>query len=511
MHNIEIDRSKKYYRAWEYFPGLLTWGTFLLPIILSIYFPYLIASLVIIYALYWLSKAIRMSIHLIIGYQKYRQEIEKDWLKLCKDVPPKNSWKKIYHVIILATYKEDIEIVRHSIRAIIDSHYPVKKNVIFVLASEKRDEENAKKNARILKKEFNGNFKKFIASFHPANTIGEVKGKGSNITFAARKMFRYINNEKIPHSDVIVTTLDADNRVHTKYLANLTYLYLRDDNPTHKSFQPLAMFFNNIWQVPLIIRSIAVGSSFWQMIESTRPYRLRNFSAHAQSLAGLVKTDFWSVKTIVEDGHQYWRSYLAFDGDYAVVPLYVPVYQDAILSPKGYWGTFVEQYLQKRRWAWGCSDIPYVMTNFIGNNKLPFWHKWIQTGRLIEGHYSWSTTSIILACVGWMPSLLNSTFRNTVLAYNFPVIYSRILTVAMIGLVVTLTISLLLLPPKPKKSLTWSVIMEWLFSPILLPLSNIIFSSFPAIDSQTRLLLGKYLEFRVTEKAVIEKAISSKQ
>ena len=192
------------------------------------------------------------------------------------------------------------------------------------------------------------------------------------------------------------------------------------------------------------------------------------------------------------------------------MPLYVPVYQDAVLSPKGYWGTFVEQYLQKRRWAWGCSDIPYVAVNIIPNKKIPFYNKWLQFGRLIEGHFSWATTSIILACVGWMPSLLNPNFRNTVLAFNFPVIYSRILTFAMLGLIVTLIISLMMLPPKPKKSLNWSVVLEWILSPIMLPISNIVFSSFPAIDSQTRLLIGKYLDFRVTEQAVIEKYTKKK-
>lgn len=507
MNTIEINRSKKYYRMWELLPGALTWGVFLAPILLSIFYPYFIASLVIIYALYWLIKALRMSIHLIIGYRRYNSEVKKDWFVFCKKLAPKNSWKKIYHIIILPTYKEDIEILRHSISVITKSNYTVKEKVILVLACEERDKSNAQKNAQILNREFKDQFKKFIITYHPQDIAGEVKGKGSNITYAGRVALKYINKEKIPYENVIVTTLDADNRIHHEYLPYLTYYYLIDDDPIHKSFQPLAMFFNNIWQVPLVIRSIAVGSSFWQMIESTRPYRLRNFSAHAQSLAGLIKTDFWSTKTIVEDGHQYWRSYMAFDGNYQVVPLHIPVYQDAVLSPKGYKGTFVEQYLQKKRWAWGCSDIPYVMTNFIGNAKLPFWHKWLQAARLIEGHFSWSTTSVILSIVGWMPNLLNSQFRQTVLAYNFPIIYSRILTCAMIGLVVTLTISLLLLPPAPKKSLRFSVLLEWILSPFMLPISNVIFSSLPAIDAQTRLMLGQSLDYRVTEKAVIEKTV----
>lgn len=498
--DLEINRKEKLYRLFEILPGFLTWSAFILPIIFSLFWPYLVASFVIIYAVYWLAKAIVMSFRLVIAYFRYTRSIEINWLGLCGESVPKGQWRKIYHLVILATYKEKLETLRHSVRALVDSNYPLDR-MIFVLATEERDREQAHQHADILRKEFAHKFHHFMITEHPKRIIGEVKGKGSNITYAGKQAKRYIQQQKIPFENVLVTSLDADNRVHPKYLACLTHHYLTTPNPLHKSFQPLPMFFNNIWQVPLFIRSISVGGSFWQMIESTRPYRMRNFSAHAQSLAALIETDFWSTKTIVEDGHQFWRSYFAFNGNHQVVPLFVPVYQDAVLSPRGYRATFAEQYIQKRRWAWGCSDVPYVLTRVIKNKRLPFWDKWLQVFRLVEGHFSWSTTSILLAVVGWMPLLLNPDFRSTVLAYNFPLIYSRILTIAMFGLIVTLIISTLLLPPRPKKTLVWSVILEWIVSPIMLPLSNIIFGSFAAIDAQTHLMLGKYLGFKVTEKA----------
>ncbi len=503
MATIEIDRKKKFYRFWEIVPGLLTWSVFFIPAILSFFYPYFVAYLIIIFALYWLIKSIVMSIRLIVGYLKYKTSVKIDWLNKCRQKNLIDRFQNIYHLIILATYKEEIDTLRTSIDALRSSNYPLKK-VIFVLATEERDKENARKYGLILQKEFQNSFYDFIITEHPKDIVGEVKGKGSNITYSAKKALEFINNHKIDPENVIVTTLDADNRVHQQYLANLTYHYLIDNDPLHKSYQPIPMFFNNIWEVPIPLRSIAVGSSFWQMIESTRPYRMRNFSSHAQSLAALVKTNFWSTKTIVEDGHQFWRTYLAFSGNHQVIPLYVPIYQDAVLSPISYIMTFWAQYVQKRRWAWGCSDIPYVMTNIIGNKKLPFFDKYMQAFRLMEGHFSWATTSIILAFVGWLPGLLNAEFRNTVLAYNFPVIYSRLLTTALIGLAVTLTISTLLLPPRPKRIFNFGIIVEWIISPILLPISNIIFSSITAVDAQTRLMLGKYLEFIVTEKKLID-------
>jgi hypothetical protein len=38
---------------------------------------------------------------------------------------------------------------------------------------------------------------------------------------------------------------------------------------------------------------------------------------------------------------------------------------------------------------------------------------------------------------------------------------------------------------------------QWL----LLPMVAVIFTNLPALDAQTRLLTGRYLEYRVTEKA----------
>lgn len=502
MAVIEIDRNKKWYRAWEIFPGALTWSVFILPAVLCFFWPVFVGSLIILYALYWLIKSMLMSGRLIVGYRRYCKDVKIDWLKRLENEKIKKSFSQIYHLMIMATYKEELEILRHSVGAAALSKYPLKK-IIFVLGLEERDKTRALKNAEALQKEFGNKFFHFAVVMHPKDLPNEVAGKGSNIVYAAKQIKKFIDQKNIPYGNIIVTNMDADHRVHPNYLANLTYAYLTDEDSKHKSYQPIPMFFNNIWDVPIPMRSISVGSTFWQMIESTQPYRLRNFAAHSQSFEALVETNFWSKLTIVEDGHQYWRSYFRFDGNYHVVPIFTPVYQDAVLSPKGYMATFKEQYLQKRRWAWGSSDIPYVMTTIIGNKKLPFWDKWMQAGRLIEGHFSWATTSIILAVVGWLPAVLNPAFRETVFAYNFSLIYSRLLTFAMLGLIVTLTISTLMLPPRPKKFFNFSIILEWIISPVLLPISNIVFSSFAAIDAQTRLLLGKYLGFRVTEKKAV--------
>jgi len=224
MKDIEINRKKKYYRLFEILPGFFTWATFALAVIFSIYYPVFIASLIIVYALVWLVRAFIMSARLVVAYKEFKRDVVIDWNKKCLQKFP-DRLNKIYHLAILATYKEEIDTVRHSIRAIAETNYSLDK-IIFVLAIEERDKENARKIANALKQEFLGKFKKFIITEHPQDIIGEVKGKGGNITYAAKESLKFISEAKIPTENVIVTTLDADNRVHKEYFACLSYKYL---------------------------------------------------------------------------------------------------------------------------------------------------------------------------------------------------------------------------------------------------------------------------------------------
>lgn len=489
-------------RLWEVLPGLLTWATILLPILLSFYQPVIVITLVLAYATYWIIKIFIMTGFLIAGFVRYKTQRRVNWLKkLTSDFP--DRYEALYHMAIIPTYKEDISILHHTIAAIKNSHYDPKK-LLLVIAFEERDKDLAPAYIPLLEKEYKDVFGLFMTTLHPSDIPGEVRGKGPNITWAARQVKAYVDKERIDYNEVIVTTLDADNRVDANYFANVSWAYLRDPDPIHKSFQPLPMFFNNIWRVPLAVKMTALGSTFWQIIQAMRPYYLRNFSAHAQSFAALVETDFWSVTTVVEDGHQYWRSFFRFDGNHQVVPIFSPVYMDAVQG-ETLMDTFREQYLQRRRWFWGVSDIPYVYAQSRGNGRIPFIYKWTQFARLVDSHFSLSTQSFILL-MGWLPILVNPFFRLTVLGYNFPTVYQLFLTTAWIGMVANMAVASLMVPPRPgsKRAYYGRLAVEWLLAPIMLPITGILFSALPAIDSQTRLMLNKpFTVFNVTKKAAI--------
>lgn len=535
MKNIEIPQIAERDRAYHMFekvPGLISWSVLFLPVILSIISPTLAAYFVIAYLLMWFIKAIALNARVVQGFRRLNQHMSYDWYKMTQELdnPEKaferyedgispqwhyrnliarsvrrdqdaRTLKNLKHLVIIAVHNESIDIVEPTVLSVLKSSFDP-KHMILLIAYEQRGGDKVKLEMHQLAAKYSDKFFTMKAIEHPANIPGEVLGKGGNITFAGKWAKTYLEEAGIDPLDVLVTTLDSDNRPHPEYFSAVAYAYLGCPDPVHSSFQPISMYTNNIWDVPAPMRVIATGNSFWNIALALRPHMIRNFASHSQGMQALIETDFWSARTIVEDGHQYWRSYFRFDGKYEVFPIMVPIYQDAVLS-RTYVKTLREQFIQVRRWAWGASDIAYVLQmGWRRKNNVPKLDLFFKTTRLIEGHVAWATASLILLLGAFAPLYLNSQASQSLIANQLPIIASRIQTLAMAGLFLGIYLSIRLLPPKPPRYKTRHriyMVLQWIY----LPITTIIYSSFAAINSQTRLLFGRYLgKFDATEKVV---------
>ncbi|MFH0905246.1 MAG: glycosyltransferase [bacterium] len=529
--------SKSARRFWEILPGATTLSILLLPVVLSFIWPVGLAYFIIVFDTYWLIKALVMGGHLTAGYLHVRRAMQTDWLarlhqsenldslstdlmrqfhlargfeatrlreeweqaERIRHLPAvRKPWQSIIHAVVYAIYKESFEVVEASVRACLESNYP-KNKIVIVLALEERAGVSALAVAERIKARFAGVFKDILVSVHPDGIVGELKAKGANVYHAGKELQKYIDNQQTAYDNVIVSCFDADTLPSRQYLANVTYQYIMTPERTFRSYQPIPLFNNNIWDVPMINRLVAFGSSFWQMIESTRPYRLINFSSQAMSLKTLVDIDFWDRTVVSEDSKQFYRAYYQYNGNHRAIPIFTPVSMDAVLG-KTYWETLKAQYIQKRRWAWGIEHFPYAVEKFFTTRgRLSWWDRIIHPIRIFEGHVSWATSSLLIALGGWMPILLNIDFRSNILAYHLPVLASNLLSLTWVGIVISTIISFQLLPPRPHKYGVFKA-AEMLLQWVLVPISGIIFGSIPAIDAELRLMLGKYLGFHVTEK-----------
>jgi len=259
------------------------------------------------------------------------------------------------------------------------------------------------------------------------------------------------------------------------------------------------LFNNNIWEAPIFSRIPSIGSTVWQLFMQTQPRYQETFSSHSMSLKALIDVGFWNTRLVNEDSIIFWQCYLAFDGDYRVVSLFYPVSMDANVS-RTTWQTAVSVYKQHRRWAYGIEKISYVLFGFWKNPRIRRSEKLTRSFRLIFGFWMWACASLLIMFLGWLPVVLGGNeFQQTVLAFNLPRWTRNLMILASFGLVVNGILTFLLLPPLPKgksKLYYGSIFLQWLF----LPISTILFGSIPAIDAQTRMMLGKYLGFWVTEK-----------
>lgn len=529
MRSIEIPQPEERdwrYRVFEILPGVLTWIILASPAILGVISPLVAAYFVTAYLLLWFLRAIGLDIRSLQGWRLLNQHTKLPWGKLNEDLevlepqtPEAPRWharnlervranighnrikpSEVYHAILIAFYNETRDVLEPTVKSVLASRYDMKK-VILVLAYEERGGPEIEALANSLIEEYGDKFYHAFATKHPKDIPGEVIGKGGNITYAGRRLKVVLEEKGIDPAHILVTTLDSDNRPDPNYLGALTYTFCSTEDPKHASYQPIPMFLNNIWDAPAPMRVVATGNSFWNIILSLRPHLLRNFSSHAQPMDALIDTDFWSTRTIVEDGHQFWRTWFRYDGKYDVYPIYVPIYQDAVLA-ETYRRTLKMQFIQVRRWAWGASDIAYFANQaFFKKNKIPLHQRTSKFLRLLEGHISWSTAPLILLLAAIIPFFLNP---DSYVANQLPQVASKLQQVAMLGILISLFLSLRMLPPKPeryKRRRTLWMVFQWVY---LIP-TTVIYSACAAIYSQTRLMFGWYLGWIITEKAVKSK------
>jgi cellulose synthase/poly-beta-1,6-N-acetylglucosamine synthase-like glycosyltransferase len=483
------------YRMFEMIPGVLSWSTLVFAVLASWIFPTFAAFFILMFILYWLMRVLYFAIHLRSAYRRTKEQEKIDWLEKVKQ---QREWGRLYHLVVVPMYKEPIEVLRQTFGALSQSDYP-KEKMIVVLGIEKRAGEEGRERARIIEREFGQGFFRFLATEHPADLPGEIAGKGSNETWAVKQVQEeVIDKLSISYEDIVISSLDADTVVPSGYFSCVAYHYLTSLDPLHHSYQPVPLFINNIWQASVPSRLFAFSTTFWFLMNQERPEKLSTFSSHSMPFKTLVEVGYRQVNYAVDDSRIFWQCFLHYNGNYKVQALYYPVSMDANAA-RTFWGTVKNIYKQQRRWAYGVADIPYFLYGFLQNKNIPLGRKFSLTLDRVESYWSWSTASLLIFIFGWMPLLLGGeAFSQTLLSYNMPRLTSLLLTFMMFGLVWSVYLSMVLLPPRPIEYGRWRFVwlaVQWIFLPPIM-----VFFAIPALDAQTRLLFGKYLGFWSTPK-----------
>ena len=488
-------RDRVFYRFLEVLPGAASWLTLIGVVLASIYAPFFAAYFIIAFAMYWLLKTAFLSWHLRYNWKRMRHNMTLDWSQMVT----RFTYDHLYHLVILPFYNENEDIVDATLASIAKTRYDHKR-VIIVLAAEERAGQKAQAVASKMKAKWEDTFGFFMITTHPQDIEGEMAGKGSNATWAAEKVrTEVLDSHGIRYNHTLVSIFDIDTVVYPDYFNCLVWHFMTAERPLKSSFQPVPVFNNNIWDVPAVARVVAMSSTFWEMIQQERPERMATFSSHSVSFKALYEVGYWQTNMVSEDSRIYWNLLIANNGEYDVVPLSYPVSMDANASGT-LWGTIKNVYKQHRRWTYGVENFCYVTYHFVKNKKIPLRKRLVVGFQQAEGYWSLVTNPIMLFILGWAPIFLGpQEFHQTVLSYNLPIMIRDLLVLAMFGLVISSIISLSMIPERPDNvsRLRYVVMaLQW----ILVPVTMIIFSAIPGLDSQTRLMLGRYMGFWVTPK-----------
>src|SRR3989338_3813474 len=489
----KILQSRYFYRFAERLVPILVWAAITMPIWLSPFHPAVASYLILAYFLYFLYKSTKTVYFAGISYRLINRSEKINWYS---KVSRKKNFHEIYHFFIIANYKETTSKLRKTLDRLAEQNYP-KDKIYIVLAMEEREGDIAKERGIELTKEYKSVFADFYTTYH--NLVeGEVVGKASNGTHAAKFISEIVRKKGIRSEKVIVTVCDADSLMPKNYLAYVTYKFLLDKDRKYRFFWAPVLLYINFCKLPLPVRVQSILSSVARFAYLSQKDDLIQISTYSTNLSLLEEVGYWDTDIIPEDWHIYLQAFFTFGEKVKTIPIYLPITRDGVLS-EGLFNTFKSRYSQERRWAWGASDIPYAIMRFFNT---PHINPIVKLKRILfitEVHFFWPTSFFILTISASIPPLINPVFERTVLGFLLPKLSSLILTLTSLFLVIMVYFDYKLRERVNVKTRIHNLpllFIQW----YLLPIISFFFSSLPALESHTRLLLGKKLEYKVTKK-----------
>jgi hypothetical protein len=547
-------RARALQRLLEVVPGAVTWGLIVLSIGLSFGFPEVVAWFVLTFDVYWLYKAVMLTGSVAAAFTMIRRTVDIDWRTrtyALRDIPGRIAEiearqkgirsrieildevgdrlaarggrreaarlrdqrkellrllarrggaipdpDRLWHVALVPTYTEPYEKLHETVRALAEADWPRQRKMVAIITRE--TDLGGRENVARLREAFGEQFLHFFHILDPLEP-GIVVGKSSAMAYGGRWLYRELTRLGFDPREVVVTDLDSDYRVHPRYFGYLSWTFLTDPDRFRRLYQPVPMFHNNLWDTPLPVRLVAIGATHVQMWRSLTPEKLVSFSSYSVSLQTVHEVDYWATDAIPEDSRFYWKSFFRYSGEFRAIPLFMPIYGDAVRA-RSYPRSLIQQYTQIRRWAWGVTDIPYYIRNAFAHSEIP---RILRVRRLLDlwlDHLNWAIAPFVIIFGSNLPLILNPAFARTTLGQNLPLYASWLLTGAFACLVVLMYVEERIAPPRPT---SWGLArnvasrIQWLFLPVV----GLVFSNLPALDAQTRLMAGRYLEYRVTEKS----------
>src|ERR1700716_2879678 len=385
-------------RLLEVLPGLTTWTMLLAPAWIPLLFAsdgaLAVAVAILVFDLYWFYRSFHLVFNVWGTFRHMERDMNTDWLTRCRETVDADLHDPLsyYHLCIIPTYTEPYRVLERTVQAIVDANYPRQLKLIGIITRE-TDKPGIANVARLREK-----FGDQVGGFYHIKDPLEpplVPGKSAAMNWGGRDMGRRLRELGYDLRRVLVTDLDSDYRVHREYFGWISYHHARDPLRDYRIWQPVPLFHNNIWQVPTAVRVMSASSTQWQMFLHSQPERLVAFSSYTCSLQFVHEVGYWDKDVIPEDSRFYWQSFFTFGSRFHVKSVYLPLYGDSPQS-RDYAATHLNQYNQIKRWAWGITDIPYVLKRIFKYQHIPLHLRLRKFMNLFMIHLNWIFLPVLL-------------------------------------------------------------------------------------------------------------------
>ena len=480
-------------RVLEIAPPAVVWLALSFPIWGAVVVPQALGIFLVGFAAYWWWRSLEFTAGLLLGMRRLQVARARDWLAIGQSL---RGYHRLHHLVLVPTYRESEEILAETLACLVAQTLP-NERIAIALAFEERDTDALARAAHLTQR-FASLFGEWLVTLHP-ELPGEVKGKSSNLAWCARRVeAELIESGRLDPRNLLVTVIDADSRLDSQYLAGLGCGVLAHPDGRLHVYQPAILFYANHARLPLLLRAVSSVFSLYSLSRLAASHRLVPQSTYSLAWWAARQVGFWDVDVVPEDSHMFFKVWLHFGRRVKTRAIHLPVYADAAEGVTA-WGTMRTTYQQIRRWAWGVSDIPYVVLRASRARHIP-WH--VRTARLgwyIEEHLVWPAHWFLLTLGGVVLPVLNPTYAATAQAVWQSSAVSTLLTLCLPSLMFGIIADALL----KRRSPSGSGLLDAVYGIagfLLLPLTGLAMVALPALDAHTRLLFGRSLAYQVTEK-----------
>ena len=364
------------------------------------------------FAAYWWWRSFEFAVGLVTGIWRLHVARRRDWLAAASDLA---ATRRLHHLLLVPTYRESEDLLAETLDCLANQTVPARATrgrARLRRTRSARARPGGQSDASASSACSATGWSRFIRIWP-----GEVKGKSSNLAWAAQRAeAELIDTGQLDPQHLLVTVLDADSRLDRQYLAALGHDALAHPDGMLHVYQPAILFYANHRRLPPLLgaveqRVLAVlaGAPGGQPPTGAAVDVLAELVGGARASSSGTSTSCPKTRTCSS------RSGCTWDAACARAPSTCPCMPT---PPKARprWRTVTSTYQQIRRWAWGVSDIPYLALRTLRARHIPWHMRFARVGWYVEEHLVWPSHWFLLTLGGLVPPLINPEYAATALA-----------------------------------------------------------------------------------------------